>query len=230
MSAAHVAAQLLAFAADQAIAQADQVIADVDRRADAVLAVQRLPAVAEGVVVLDVVVDQRRLVERLDGQGGAADGVGQVELVGRQRARAALERVVGGQRDERPRPLAALAEPVVGDVLVLRERIVGRLRLAVRADLARPRRQPRQLRLLADLVRRPHQVDVASSSSPAAAASCRSIISNDPVVIDRRAAAVARQAAAPRRTGCRRAGSCRSPFPARSGRRRRRWHRRGRGR
>ena len=70
-----VAAELLALAADEAVAQADQVVADVDRRADAILAVQRLAAVAEGVVVLDVVVDQRRFVKRLDGQRRAADGV-----------------------------------------------------------------------------------------------------------------------------------------------------------
>ena len=117
MSAAHVAAELLALAADQPIAQADQIVADVDRRADAVLPVQRLAAVAEGVVVFDVVVNERGLVERLDGQRRALDRIGQVEPVGRQRALAARQRVVGRQRDERPRTLAALGQPVVGDVL-----------------------------------------------------------------------------------------------------------------
>ena len=85
MSAATSAPEFLAVAADEPVAQADQVVADVDRRADAVDAVQRLLAVAEGVVVLDVVVDERRLVERLDGQGGALDGVGQFPA-GRPRA------------------------------------------------------------------------------------------------------------------------------------------------
>ena len=118
-----VAAEFLALAAHQAIAQADQVIADVDGRADAVLPVQRFLAVAEGVVVLDVVVDQRRLVKRLDGQGRALDRVGQLEPRRPTRRRAALEGVVGRQRDERPRTLAALGQPVVGDVLRDRQRI-----------------------------------------------------------------------------------------------------------
>ena len=114
-----VAAQLLAFAGHQPVAEADQVVADVDGRADAVLPVQRGPAVAEGVVVLDVVVDQRRLVERLDGQGRALHRVGQLDAVRAAGGGGALEGVVGGQGDEGPRALAALAHPVVGDRLVL---------------------------------------------------------------------------------------------------------------
>ena len=70
-------AEFLAVAAHEAIAQADQVVADVDGRADAVDAVQRFLAVAERVVVLDVVVNQAGLVEGLDGEGGALHGVGQ---------------------------------------------------------------------------------------------------------------------------------------------------------
>ena len=85
-----VAAEFLALAADEPIAEAEQVIADVDGGGDAVLTVQRFPAVAEGVVVLNVVVDERRLVERLDGQGGAPDAVGKREAVGRARAGAPL--------------------------------------------------------------------------------------------------------------------------------------------
>ena len=83
-----IAAEFLAFAADQAIAQAEQVIADVDGRADAVLAMQRCPAIAEGVVVLDVVVNQRSLVKRLDGQRRAPDAVGQVRSPRRRACRA----------------------------------------------------------------------------------------------------------------------------------------------
>ena len=68
-----VGAERLRLAADQAIAQADQVVADVDGRRRAVLPVDRLFAVAEGVVVLDVVVNERGLVERLDRHGRPAD-------------------------------------------------------------------------------------------------------------------------------------------------------------
>ena len=49
-----------------------------------------------------------------------------------QRAGRALEGIVGGQRDERPRALAALGQPVVGDVLVHGERIGGGLPLGRR--------------------------------------------------------------------------------------------------
>ena len=67
-----VAAEILLPTGDQAIAQADQVIADIDGRAHAVLAVEGRSAIAEGVIVLDVIMDQRRLVKNLDGQGDAA--------------------------------------------------------------------------------------------------------------------------------------------------------------
>src|SRR5262249_42260264 len=97
---------------------ADQVVADVDRGADAVLAVQRRPAVAGGVVVLDVVVGQRRLVGRLGRQRRAPHTIGQQRGVGGARSGGAFEGVVGRQRDERPRALAALTHPVVSDVLV----------------------------------------------------------------------------------------------------------------
>ncbi len=83
------------------------------------LDVQRRLAVAEFVAVLDVVVDERRFVKRFDREGRAADDVGEPagDLVGAVglRAVAAGERVVRGQRDERPRVLAALGEEVVGD-------------------------------------------------------------------------------------------------------------------
>src|SRR5262249_59279177 len=78
--------EVLAVAGHDAVAEADEVVADIDGRGGTVLPVPRLAAVAEGVVVLDVVVDQRRLVERLDGQGDALDGVGQADALGGQGA------------------------------------------------------------------------------------------------------------------------------------------------
>src|SRR5262249_23706648 len=71
-----VTAEFLAVAANETIAQADEVVADVDCRADAVAAVQGFPAVAKRVVVLDVVVNEGRLVKRLDGEGNSADRIG----------------------------------------------------------------------------------------------------------------------------------------------------------
>ena len=73
MSATTSGPERLRLAADQAIAQADQVVADVDRGRHAVAPVNRFLAVAEGVVVLDVVVNERGLVERLDRHGRPAD-------------------------------------------------------------------------------------------------------------------------------------------------------------
>ena len=125
MSAATSRAEFLAVAAHEAVAEADEVVADVDGGADAVDAVQRLLAVAEGVVVLDVVVNEAGLVERLDGDGGALHGIGQFPAGVGERGRCALEGVVGGERDERPRALPAAGEEVVGDGLVLRKRVVG---------------------------------------------------------------------------------------------------------
>ena len=125
-----VAAQLLAFAADEPITKADEIITHVDRGADAVLPVQRRPAVAKGVVVLDVVVNQGRLVKRFDGQGGAPDRVRQRHFGCRVGAGGALQRVVGGERDEGPRPLAALGQPIVGDALMRGERVAAGMTVA----------------------------------------------------------------------------------------------------
>ena len=90
-----------------------------------------------------------------------------------ERAGAALEGVVGGQGDERPRALAALAQPVVGDGLVLRQR--------VRSPARRPRpRAARRQPATAPAPRRhgvrgPHQVDVGLRRlRPAAACAGRS--------------------------------------------------------
>ena len=63
ISAATSAPSSLRSRATQPVAEADEVVADVDRGADAVDAVQRFLPVAEGVVVLDVVVNEAGLVE-----------------------------------------------------------------------------------------------------------------------------------------------------------------------
>ena len=76
ISADAVRAQGARFAGDQPVAQADEEVADVDRLSHAVYAVQRGAAVAELVVVLDVVVDQRGLVQGLDRQGERRIGRG----------------------------------------------------------------------------------------------------------------------------------------------------------
>lgn len=51
---------------DQLVSQTDQMVADIDRRPEAVRAVQGFAAVAEQVVVFDVVVNQRCFVKRFD--------------------------------------------------------------------------------------------------------------------------------------------------------------------
>ena len=73
-----VGPQRLRFAADQSIAQADQIVADVDRHGYAEPPMERRLAVAKRVVVFDVVVNERGLVECLDRQGGPLDRVGQL--------------------------------------------------------------------------------------------------------------------------------------------------------
>ena len=124
-------------------------------------------------------------------------GVGQVQPIGRSRAGRALEGVVGGQGDERPRALAALGHPVVGDVLVHRQRIQasgGRQPpdVSLPRRRSRPRRQPAQFRLLADLIRGAQQMHIRLGLRFR-----RRRFEVDqlrhPVVIDGRAAAVARQ-------------------------------------
>ena len=85
-----IAAEFFALPGDQPIAEAEQIVADVDRRANAILAMQRGTAVAEGVVIFDVVMHQRCLVKRLDRQRRAADAVGQLGRLGGPRGRRAL--------------------------------------------------------------------------------------------------------------------------------------------
>ena len=161
--------QGVALRGDQPVAEPDEKVADVDRRGGAVLVVQRGPPVAEGVVVFDVVVYQRGLVEDLDGQRHAFDGVGDLgHLPGAVGggARPAAQRVVDGQRDERPRMLAAGTKEVVGDRFGAGDRIqlVDRRAIAVLLGqhriIMRPRHQAGQLGRLEHLRGTPHQVQV----------------------------------------------------------------------
>ena len=87
---------------DQPVAFAEQVVADVQRDGHAVGFVQGGRAVARGVAVFDVVVDQRGLVEALDGDGDFSQ-------VGRERrsAFAVAQGLVRADGEERPPALAA---------------------------------------------------------------------------------------------------------------------------
>ena len=58
-------------ARDDAIAEAEQIITGIDGRRNAVLDMKRRPAVPHQILVLDVVVNERRLVENFDGHGGS---------------------------------------------------------------------------------------------------------------------------------------------------------------
>ena len=81
-------------------------------------AVQGRVAVAVGIVILDVIVDQRRLVKDLDRQRRAIRGVGQgvsmVRTVGKSVA-AASHGVESGQSDKGSQVLAATAEEIEGN-------------------------------------------------------------------------------------------------------------------
>src|SRR6185437_3536400 len=83
-------------------------------------------AIAEGIVILNVVVNERCLVERFDGQRRASYTVRRRAALNRERAGSALEGVIRGERDERPQTLTTLPQPVVGDGLMLRQRITAR--------------------------------------------------------------------------------------------------------
>ena len=86
--------------------------------------------------------NERRLVERFDRHRRAADDVAEPvgDLVGAVglRAIAAGESVVGGERDERPRVLAALGQKVVGDRFGGGDRIEGPGPFAVHFRQPRP--------------------------------------------------------------------------------------------
>ncbi len=87
---------------------------------------QGLPAIAESVVILNIVMDQRGFVKGLNGQGGSADRIRKCGSFRGQRARPALKGVESGQGYKRPRTLASLGEPIVGDRLVNGQRIFCR--------------------------------------------------------------------------------------------------------
>ena len=78
-------------AADQPVAFADEQVAHVQGDAHAPAFVQGGRAIAEAVAVFDVVVDERGLVEALDGQSSQATGAG-------ENAAAALAASSGRQR------------------------------------------------------------------------------------------------------------------------------------
>src|SRR5207237_4742876 len=103
------------------------IIAHVDRRGHAMLVMQRWLTVSKCIAVLDVVVYERRFMKRLDGNCGAPHHVvnpraNMIRAV-RLRAVAAGKRIICGERDERPRILAALSQEIEGDGLGGRERI-----------------------------------------------------------------------------------------------------------
>ena len=82
-----------------------------------VLTMQSLTAIAILVVVLNVVVNQRGFMKRFDRHGHSRNRVGHVRSgITDCECSTAAGRVPGCQRDERTESLAALAEPVVGDV------------------------------------------------------------------------------------------------------------------
>ena len=77
-----VGSKLLSIPTYKTIPHSDHVVANVDRRRDTITAMQCLIAIAEGIIVFDIVMHERRLVERLDRHGGAANGVRKTSNVG----------------------------------------------------------------------------------------------------------------------------------------------------
>jgi hypothetical protein len=115
--------------ADQPVALAEQKVADVQRNRHAVLGVHGGLLVAGGVGVLDVVVDQRGLVEALHGDRQP------LQIVRQLGRRILLKRPVGAGGEERPPALAVAVEPRPGDLLGLR---LGRTHQAVQRLVAEP--------------------------------------------------------------------------------------------
>jgi hypothetical protein len=98
---------------EEAIAFADEQVADVQGHRNAVFGVQRGFAVAFGVAVLDVIVNERGLVEDLDGDGGLFDGI-------RDRAfRIFTQRLIGGDGEEGTPAFAGAGEPLARDVVAV---------------------------------------------------------------------------------------------------------------
>ena len=195
----HFGAQRARLAAHQPIAHPDQVIAHIDRRRRTVLAVHRRFAVPEQIVVLDVVVNQRRLVERLDrhrrpfhGVRKPSDAVGTV-----RRCRvAAGQGIVDRQGDERPRVLAALRKKIVSDRLGAGDRFKPRDPLAV--DLVQPGASADPRHKTFHLIdrehprRATHQMDVAAGLGTAVGMNRVNHVVY-PVLVNRRIPAIAGQ-------------------------------------
>ena len=105
-----IAAKRFVISTDQTIAHTNKIVTDIDRSRDAILSVQRIVAVAERVAVFDIVVNQRRFVERFDRhrrvQNRIVPTFDDFRSVGFG-CFATGHGVVNGQRNKRPRILAA---------------------------------------------------------------------------------------------------------------------------
>ena len=101
-------------ARDDAIAEAEQIITGIDGRRNAVLDMKRRPTIPHQILVLDVVVDKRRLVEDFDGHGGSLGRL-TVRLTGRRFfivPQVGPHGVMRRQADERSKKLAAPGEKI----------------------------------------------------------------------------------------------------------------------
>ena len=96
--------------ADEAIPFADEQIANVQRNGNAMLFVQRLFAVAHGVVVLDVIVDQRRFVKTFHRQRHFTN------VLRQRRARGFAQGLVRRHGQERTPPFAGARQPFACDL------------------------------------------------------------------------------------------------------------------
>ena len=96
---------------DEPIAFADEQVADVQRDSKAVFFVQRFFAVTLGVFILDVVVDQGRLVETFHGNGDL------FEILGNRFRGIAAQRLKRRYTQERPPTFAGACKPVAANRL-----------------------------------------------------------------------------------------------------------------
>ena len=149
---------LFATLTDEPVAQPDQIVTHIDRRADSIATVQRLLSVAVRVVVLNVIVDKRRLVKGFHRHRRATDferELGQRIASGSTQTRAAGQRVISGERDERTQSLAPFHQPVPRDRLGLSQQ-------RVRCGTANAHGRQHFVELLfKHFVRRAHQRDIA---------------------------------------------------------------------
>ncbi len=114
-----VRTQVVAAGVDEAVTQPDQVIANVDGWSEPLAAMERIAPVAEQVVILNVIMHQRRLVEGFDRHRDAADRIAErlPDILDGIEVFAPRRRIKGGQRDERAEAFASIGQPVVGDML-----------------------------------------------------------------------------------------------------------------